>query len=120
MKDHSPANVIVSVRYQNRLSLQHGFSRHLCKFCRRWQVAKMSLFGSVLRDDFDHSSDINVLVEFEPGGVPGLQFVSMASELSHLLGRPVDVMTRSAVERSPNHIRRKAILDSAEIIYAAR
>ena len=80
----------------------------------------MSLFGSVLRDDFDLESDIDVLVEFEPGGVPGIQFVSMASELSQLLGRPVDVLTRSAVERSPNHIRRKGILESAEVIYAAR
>ena len=80
----------------------------------------MSLFGSVLRDDFDPESDIDVLVEFEPGGVPGIQFVSMASELSHLLDRPVDVLTRSAIERSPNHIRRKGILESAEVIYAAR
>ena len=80
----------------------------------------MSLFGSVLRDDFDPESDIDVLVEFEPGGVPGIQFVSMASELSHLLGRPVDVLTRSAIERSSNHIRRKGILESAEVIYAAR
>ena len=92
----------------------------IAEFCKRWQVAELSLFGSVLRDDFGRESDIDVLVEFEPDGVPGLRFVSMASELSRLLGRPVDVVTRSAVERSPNYIRRKAILESAEVIYAAR
>ena len=92
----------------------------IADFCRRWRVAKLSLFGSVLRDDFERESDIDVLVEFEPGGVPGIRFVSMASELSLLLGRPVDVLTRSAVERSPNHIRRKEILESAEVVYAAR
>ena len=92
----------------------------VAEFCQRWQVAELSVFGSVLRDDFNRESDIDVLVEFEPGCVPGIQFVSMASELSHLLGRPVDVLTRSAVERSPNYIRRRRILESAEVIYAAR
>ena len=91
----------------------------IADFCRRWRVTKLSLFGSVLRDDFSGESDIDVLVEFEPGGVPGIKFVSMASELSILFGRPVDVLTQSAVERSPNHIRRKDILESAEVVYAA-
>ena len=92
----------------------------IADFCTRWRVAEIALFGSVLRDDYDRESDIDVLVEFEPDGVPGLEFVSMVSELSGLLGRPVDVLTRAAVERSPNHIRRKEILGSAEVIYAAR
>ena len=91
----------------------------MADFCRRWHVSEMSLFGSVLCDDYTHESDIDVLVAFEPGNVPGLQFCCMASELSCLLGRPVDIVTRSAVERSPNHIRRKAILESAEVIYVA-
>lgn len=89
-------------------------------FCDRWRVAELSLFGSVLRDDYDRESDIDVLVEFERNGTPGLEFVRMAAELSNLLGRPVDVITRPAVERSQNHIRRQEILESAEIIYAAR
>ena len=88
-------------------------------FCRQWHVAELSLFGSVLRDDFAHNSDIDVLVEFEPDRVPGLRFVSMAEELERLFGRPVDVLTRSAVEQSQNFIRRAEILDSAEVIYAA-
>lgn len=92
----------------------------IADFCKRWQVAELSLFGSVLRGDYGRNSDIDVLVEFTPDGVPGIEFVTMAAELSRLFGRPVDVLTRSAVERSQNHIRRNEILESAEIIYAAR
>ena len=91
----------------------------LAAFCERWHVAELALFGSVLRDDFGPDSDIDVLVTFSPGGTPGLAFVSMADELSEMLGRPVDVLTRPSVERSRNHIRRKAVLKSAEVIYAA-
>ena len=92
----------------------------IAAFCERWQVTELSLFGSVLRDDFGPGSDVDVLVEFSPGRTPGLGFVTMAAELSELLGRHVDVVTRPSLERSPNHIRRKAILDSAEVVYAAR
>ena len=95
-------------------------SDSIAEFCRRWHIKEMALFGSVLRDDFGRDSDIDVLVEFEPDGVPGLKFVSMASELSTLLGRPVDVLTRPAIERSPNYLRRKEILESAMVIYATR
>ena len=91
----------------------------IAAFCERWRIAELALFGSVLRDDFDRESDIDVLVQFEPGRKPGLRFVSMAAELSALVGRPVDVLTRSSMERSPNYIRRKEILDSAGVIYAA-
>lgn len=80
----------------------------------------MSLFGSVLRDDFRSDSDIDVLISFKQGKVPGLQFVTMASELEQLFGKPVDVLTRAAVERSRNYIRKKEILDSAEVVYATK
>ena len=110
-----------STMNSDQLSLRIAASRDaIAEFCNRWNVAVLSLFGSVLRDDFVRESDIDVLVEFEPGGVPGIEFVNMAPELSRLLGRPVDVVTRPAVERSPNHIRRREILDSAQVIYAAR
>lgn len=91
----------------------------LTEFCRRWRISELSLFGSVLQDNFGRESDVDVMVEFEPGAVPGIQFISMEGELSQLLGRPVDVLTRSSVERSPNYIRRKGILESAEVIYKA-
>ena len=92
--------------------------KEIAAFCKRWQVTELALFGSVLREDFGPKSDVDVLVEFAPGRTPGLAFVSMAEELSEILGRQVDVLTRSSVERSQNYIRRKAILDSAEVIYA--
>ena len=92
----------------------------IADFCKRWQVAELALFGSVLRNDYSRKSDIDVLVEFAPDGIPGIEFVTMTAELSRLLGRQADVLTRSAVERSRNHIRRREILESAEVIYAAR
>ena len=91
----------------------------LAEFCRANGIVSMAVFGSALRDDFEPASDIDVLVEFAPGRTPGLGFVNIADELSDLFGRPVDVLTRSAIERSPNFIRRKAILDSAQVVYAA-
>lgn len=60
-------------------------------FCKRHSIRKLSLFGSVLRDDFMPDSDIDVLIEFEPGCTPGLAIVDIEEELSHLLGnRRVD------------------------------
>lgn len=90
----------------------------LAAFCRANGIRRLSVFGSAVRDDFGPESDVDVLIEFEPGRVPGFRFVSIAAELSELFGRPVDVLTRRSVERSPNYIRRKEILDSAEVIYA--
>ncbi|MCY4420679.1 MAG: nucleotidyltransferase family protein [Gammaproteobacteria bacterium] len=88
-------------------------------FCRAHGITQLAIFGSALREDFGTDSDIDILVEFAPGCTPGLKFVGIASELSDLFGREVDVLTRTSVEQSRNYIRRKAILDSAEVIYAA-
>ncbi len=62
-------------------------------FCRRNHISRLALFGSVLREDFTDKSDVDVLVEFEPGHTPGLAFFSMQRELSELLGRTVDLNT---------------------------
>ena len=62
-------------------------------FCERNHIRKLALFGSVLRDDFRADSDIDVLVEFEPGHVPGFDFFAMQDELSAILGRNVDLST---------------------------
>jgi predicted nucleotidyltransferase len=56
-------------------------------------IRRLSLFGSVLRDDFVPASDVDVLVEFEPGHVPGLAFFAMEEELSRIIGRKVDLNT---------------------------
>ena len=91
----------------------------VAEFCRANGIVRLAIFGSALRDDFGPESDIDVLVEFEPGRTPGFGFVTMAADLSELFGRDVDVLTRSSVERSQNYIRRKEILETAETIYAA-
>ena len=65
----------------------------IARFCRQHHIRKLILFGSVLRDDFRPDSDIDVLVEFEPGTRVGLRFFTMERELSELLGRKVDLNT---------------------------
>lgn len=67
--------------------------KQVASFCRRHCIRRMALFGSVLRDDFRPDSDVDVLVEFEPGMTPGLAFFVMQDELSDLLGRRVDLNT---------------------------
>jgi predicted nucleotidyltransferase len=85
-------------------------------FCRRHHITRLALFGSVLRDDFGPDSDIDVLVEFEPGHVPGLKFVSMERELSSLFsGRRVDLVTPKFL----NSRIRDQVLNSAEPLYVA-
>ena len=92
----------------------------IAAFCGRWRVTELALFGSVLREDFGPDSDIDVLVRFDRQARHTLLDIGqMENELSRLLGRDVDVIERTAIERSRNYIRRKAILDSAETIYAA-
>ncbi|MGD1100855.1 MAG: nucleotidyltransferase family protein [Terriglobia bacterium] len=90
-------------------------------FCRKWKITELALFGSVLREDFRSSSDIDVLVSFEPAARWSLMaVVEMQDELEKILGRKVDLVERSAIERSENYIRRRHILASAEPVYVAR
>ena len=92
----------------------------IAAFCKRWQVTELALFGSVLRDDFGPKSDVDVLVRIDPRARHTLlDIVQMQDELSVALGREVDLIERTAIETSPNYIRRKAILQSAQTIYAA-
>jgi len=90
-------------------------------FCRRWKITELALFGSVLRDDFRPGSDIDLLVTFAPDAKWTLfDHVAMEEELSGVLGRKVDLVSKRAIERSRNWIRRKAILETAEPFYVAR
>ena len=85
-------------------------------FCRRHHITRLALFGSVLRDDFGPDSDVDVLVEFQAGYVPGFNFVSIERELSGLLhGRRVDMVTPKFL----NPRIREHVLDSAEPLYIA-
>ncbi len=91
----------------------------IAAFCRRWRIAELAVFGSVLRDDFRPDSDVDVLVRFYPDAGYGLFALSrMQDELQHILGRKVDLVERTAIEQSRNYIRRKEILGSLETIYA--
>ncbi len=84
-------------------------------FCRRHHIRKLALFGSVLREDFKPESDVDVLVEFEQGHVPGLAFFSMERELSEILNHKVDLNTPQFL--SPYF--RDQVLAEAEAQYVA-
>jgi uncharacterized protein len=89
-------------------------------FCRKWLITEFSLFGSVLRADFREDSDVDVLVSFAPDARWSLfDLVHMEDELKAIFGREVDLAIRESVERSDNDIRRRAILDTVQQIYAA-
>ncbi len=93
----------------------------LDEFCRRWKIAELCVFGSALRDDFRPDSDLDLLVSFAPDADWSLMdHVAMEEELTGMVGRKVDLVSRRAIERSSNWIRRKAILESAEPYFAAR
>ena len=74
-------------------------SETIAAFCGRHHIRRLALFGSVLREDFRPDSDLDVLVEFEPGHTPGLAFFGMQEELSELLGRKVDLNTAGFLSR---------------------
>lgn len=87
----------------------------IAQFCRHHHIRKLSLFGSVLRDDFRPDSDVDVLVEFEPGQVVGFGIIDMEEELSRLFnGHKADIVSAKYLNRRI----RKRILDSAEVQYA--
>lgn len=89
-------------------------------FCRKWKIAELALFGSVLRDDFGPDSDVDVLVSFLPDSHISLfDLVDIEEELMAIMGRKVDVVSREGIEQSANFIRRNAILGTAEVLYAA-
>jgi uncharacterized protein len=84
-------------------------------YCRKHHIRKLSLFGSVLREDFGPESDVDVLVEFDPGQVVGLlRLAGMEIELSGILKRKVDLRTPAELSR----YFRQQVLDSAEVQYA--
>lgn len=87
----------------------------LAEICKRFGISRLSFFGSVLRDDFGPESDIDVIVEFEPGKTPGLRFFDIQEELAVLFQRPADVHTPKSLSK---YIREK-VLQSAELQYVA-
>ena len=89
----------------------------IAEFCRRWRVVELSLFGSVLRDDFRPDSDVDVLVTFAPDAEVSLwDWGPMQDELAAIFGRKVDLVEKDAIT---NPFRREAILHSYEVVYGA-
>lgn len=97
---------------QNKIEIPED---RLSDFCKRNHIHKLSFFGSFIRDDFKSSSDIDVLVEFEAGHVPGLAFFTMQEELSEILGHKVDLNTPQFLSR---YFRDK-VIDEAQVLYVA-
>lgn len=91
----------------------------LVEFCRRWKITRLEVFGSVLRHDFSPESDVDFLYTFAPDTHWGWRFFDATEELSKILGRPVDLVSRAGIERSANVNRRREILSAARVIYAA-
>ncbi len=96
-------------------------SDEIVAFCKRWEIAELALFGSALHDSFGHDSDVDVLVSFKKHARHTLFDLSrMEEELGAILGREVDLVSRRGIEASRNHLWRRAILDSAEVVYRSR
>lgn len=88
----------------------------LAEFCRRHGVKRLSLFGSILREEFGPESDVDMLVEFEPGRTPGMiGFGGMILELSAMIGRTVDLRTPYDL----SHHFRAAVLEVSRTLHAA-
>lgn len=90
-------------------------SYEIAAFCRRNHIRKLSLFGSILDDDFSPDSDIDVLVEFDPDHIPGFDFVRIERELSDLLNQKIDLNTPQSISR----YFRDDVLKKAETVYDA-
>lgn len=90
-------------------------------FCRKWRIAELALFGSVLREDFRPDSDVDVMIAFEPGAHWDFTHLSeLKAELERIFGRKVDLVERRLIEGSENYLRRKHILSHLKRIYVAR
>jgi predicted nucleotidyltransferase len=85
----------------------------IAQFCQQHHIRQLALFGSILRDDFTPQSDIDILVQFEPGHTPGFAFIDLQDQLSELLGRTVDLNTPQDLSR----YFRDQVMAEAEVIY---
>jgi predicted nucleotidyltransferase len=105
----------MSIQSKNLLELVD--QNELTEYCRRNGLARLAVFGSIVTDEFRPDSDIDLLVTFEPDAQIGfLAFSRMQRELSELFGRKVDLVPQKGLKPAI----RKSVLDSAEVLYAAR
>ena len=100
---------------QNRVRIDVPTKR-IADFCRRNHIRRLAFFGSVLRDDFGPESDVDVLVEFEPGTRLGFAFFDIDQELSQILGRRVDLRTSQELSK---YFRDEVLAEAKEVYVAA-
>lgn len=100
------------------MKLNFNFER-VDRFCREHGIARLELFGSALRDDFGDESDVDLLATLRADAHPTLlDWADMQEKLAEMFGRPVDLVSRRAIENSRNRYRKHSILSSAKPIYA--
>jgi len=93
----------------------------IADFCKRWQISEFALFGSVLRPDFRPESDVDILISFLPDAhITLFDMARMQEELQIIFKREVDLISKRGVENSRNYLRRKNILNSAQVVHVAR
>ncbi len=106
------------INLDRRLNIQPN---QLQEICQQWQITELALFGSVLRDDFNLQSDIDILVSFaKEAKITFFDLDTIESQLSKLFNRPVDIVTKQAIEQSHNGIRKNNILNNVKVIYGER
>jgi predicted nucleotidyltransferase len=102
-------------KLQDRLSLS---PEEIAQLCQRWGITELALFGSVLSDQFNPDSDIDILIRFAPNARQGLlTLAKIKHDLETRIGREVDLALKDAIETSENWIRRNEILQTAQVIY---
>ena len=93
-------------------------SDEIAEFCQKWSIEELALFGSVLNDRFHAESDIDILLSFQPNSRQGLlTLAKIKHELESLVSRDVDIVLKEAILKSDNWIRRREILQTAQVIY---
>ena len=107
--------LVINRKIQDRLNVPQ---KEIINFCKQNQIQELSVFGSVLREDFNKTSDIDFLVVFNPQiKLSLMDLVSIQYQLEDKIGRKVDLIEKRSIEKSHNWIRRQNILDTAIIIY---
>ena len=120
MTQSSPSPT-VSLQWLSQKLGQEIVHDDLEAIAQHWQLTELSLFGSVLRDDFHAQSDVDVIIQFHPDAKPTFATLDrIEADLEKLFNRPVDVVTRNGISNSRNYLRREAILSSAQLLHGTR
>lgn len=101
----------------NNLNIQE---EQLSEICKRFLIHELAVFGSAIREDFNESSDIDLLVEFKPeSGISLFDIIDIQEEFKKIFGREIDIVSKNAIKRSKNDIRKNMILNNHKVIYAS-